>query len=443
MLIFNINFLQIYFKAFAIPNVIAIISMLVLLILSALISGSEVAFFSLSPTNINAIKKKKKKTNQIIQKLLSIPERLLATILIANNFVNIGIIIISTLLIVYEKSSEMSSLAIIDFSDNPTVGYVFQIFIITFLILLFGEIIPKVYATQYALHFASFMAYPLFLLEKVFRPISSILVYSTAIVNKKFSKRKQNVSIDDLSKALDITSNAFIEDKKILTGIVKFGNIDAIEIMKPRVDVISIDLKTSFNKLMAVIIDSGYSRIPVYSETFDNIKGILYTKDLLPHFHKKDNFHWQTLIRAPYFVPETKKINDLLEEFQTKKIHLAIVVDEYGGFNGIVTLEDILEEIVGEISDEFDEDENYYTKIDDNNYIFEGKTLLNDFYKIIQSQDNVFNEIKGEADTLAGLILEIKKEIPQKGDTISYKQFTFTIKSVDKRRIKQIKVTFT
>ena len=427
-----LSFLNITFH-FSYGVIIGFIVMILLLIASAFISGSEVAFFSLTPSNINSLKEKVSRTNNLILKLLNTPERLLATILIANNFVNVGIIILSTFV----------TISFVDFSYSPAIRFILQVIIITFLILLFGEIIPKIYATQYAMRFASFMAYPLFFLEKIFRPISSFLIYSTKIVNKKFSQAKQNISIDDLSQALDLTSDEIKEDRKILKGIVKFGNINVKEIMKSRVDIVAIDVKTTrdFSELLSVIIESGYSRIPVYFETFDNIKGIIYIKDLLPYIHKNNFFKWQSLIRAPYFVPETKKINDLLEEFQSKKIHLAIVIDEYGGTSGIVTLEDILEEIVGEINDEFDDKQVKYSKLDDKNYIFEGKTLLNDFYKIIQSDDNIFDDIKGDSDTLAGLILEIKGEIPKIYEKITYKNFVFKIESVDKRRIRRIKIT--
>jgi len=358
------------------------------------------------------------------------PECLLATILVVNNFINIGIVILSAFI----------TNSIIDFSNIPTLGFIFQIIIITFLLLLFGEILPKIYATHYAVQFATNMAYPLFYLEKIFKPISSILIYSTSIVNKRFARKKQNISMDDLSKAMELPSTTIMEDEKILKGIAKFRNIDVKEIMKSRLDVVSIDMKTKFSKLLPQIIESGYSRIPIYSGSFDNIMGILYIKDLLPHLNKNDTFKWQSLIRSPYFVPETKKINDLLEEFQLKKIHLAMVVDEYGGTHGIITLEDILEEIVGEITDESDEDEPTYVRLDESNYVFEGKTLLNDFYKIINTSDNIFNEIKGEADTLAGLILELKGKIPGKDDIIRYKNFSFKIDSVDFRRIKRIRV---
>lgn len=422
--------IDVAFYPFSTGIFIWILVLLLLLISSALTSGSEVAYFSLSPSNIKSLETKKSKKAFLALKLYGMPERLLATILVVNNFINIGIVILSAFI----------TNSIIDFSNIPTLGFIFQIIIITFLLLLFGEILPKIYATHYPLQFATNMAYPLFYLEKIFKPISSILIYSTSIVNKRFARKKQNISMDDLSKAMELPSTTITEDEKILKGIVKFRNIDVKEIMKSRLDVVAIDMQTKFSKLLPQIIESGYSRIPIYSGSFDNIRGILYIKDLLPHLNKNDTFKWQSLIRSPYFVPETKKINDLLEEFQSKKIHLAMVVDEYGGTHGIITLEDILEEIVGEIADESDEDEPTYVRLDESNYLFEGKTLLNDFYKIINTSDNIFNEIKGDADTLAGLILEIIGKIPGKDDIIRYKNFSFKIDSVDFRRIKRIRV---
>lgn len=422
--------IDVAFHPFSTGIFIWILILLLLLVSSALISGSEVAYFSLSPSNIKSLKTKKSKKDFRALKLYGMPERLLATILVVNNFINIGIVILSAFI----------TNSIVDFSNIPTLGFIFQIIIITFLLLLFGEILPKMYATHYTVQFATNMAYPLFYLEKIFKPISSILIYSTSIVNKRFARKKQNISMDDLSKAMELPSTTIMEDEKILKGIAKFRNIDVKEIMKSRLDVVSIDIKTKFSKLLPQIIESGYSRIPIYSGSFDNIMGILYIKDLLPHLNKNDTFKWQSLIRSPYFVPETKKINDLLEEFQLKKIHLAMVVDEYGGTHGIITLEDILEEIIGEIADESEEDEPTYVRLDESNYIFEGKTLLNDFYKIINTSDNIFNEIKGDADTLAGLILELKGKIPGKDDIIRYKNFSFKIDSVDFRRIKRIRI---
>lgn len=410
---------------------IAFVIVLFLLISSALVSGSEVAYFSLSPADLKKLKRSKLKNDQSVIKLLGIPDRLLATILVANNFINIGIVIISAFI--------TSKLFI--FSGSAAYGFIIQVVIITLLLLFFGEVLPKVYASRYAVKFSKLMAKPLDISEKIFRPINSFLIYSTSIVNKKFMQKRKNISIDELSHALELTQHDISEDRKILKGIVKFSNIYVKEIMKSRVDVVSVDIKTNFKNLTSIINDSGYSRIPVYENTFDNIKGILYIKDLLPHIKKSGFFKWQSLIRPPYYIPESKKINDLLKEFQINKIHMAIVIDEYGGSSGIITLEDILEEIVGEITDEYDYDENIYTKIDENQYIVEGKILLNDFYKILNISEDVFSDIKGEADTLAGLILELRGDLPGKDEKISYKNFIFTVTSVDNRRIKKIHVT--
>jgi gliding motility-associated protein GldE len=300
--------------------------MVLLLFCSALISGSEVALFSLSPQQVSDIESEESPRNRKLVKLLRMPEELLATILIGNNFVNVGIVILSSFI----------TNSIVDFSNAPTMGFVVQVIAITFLLLLFGEIIPKVYATQTSVNFSKFMAFPLFYMEKIFRPLSVILIKSTSIVNKRMSK-KQNISMGDLSHALELTADEITEEIEILEGIVNFGNINVVEIMKSRVDVVAVDIHTSFGKLQSVIIESGYSRIPVYENTFDNIRGILYVKDLLPHHHKSSTFRWQSIIRPPFYVPETKKINDLLEEFQTQKNHMAIVVDEYGGSSGIIT----------------------------------------------------------------------------------------------------------
>lgn len=408
---------------------ISLIIVLLLLFTSALISGAEVAYFSLNATDKHKLKKKGK-TNQQVLKNLENPEKLLATILVTNNFVNIGIIILTANI----------TNSLITILNAPVVEFMLQVVFITFFLLLFGEIMPKVYATHFTLQFARFMAFPLNFLEKVFRPLNSILIFSTSFVNKRLQKHRKNISMTEISQALRLTSEQELsEEKEILEGIVKFGNKNVEEIMKPRVDVVSLDLKTSFSKVLEVINDSGFSRIPVYIESFDNINGILYIKDILPHSHKGDAFKWQTLVRPPFYVPETKKINSLLEEFQKNKVHLAVVVDEYGGTSGIVTLEDILEEIVGEIIDEFDEEEDFFSKIGENTFLFDGKILLGDFYKITACDDSVFDEVKGDADTLAGLILELKGEIPLLHEKINCKQFNFTIEAVDNRRIKQIK----
>jgi putative hemolysin len=433
--------IDIAFYPISVNAITGLIIFVILLFLSALISGSEVAYFSLRPTDLAELKEKGTGRAKLVLKLINIPEKLLGTILVANNFVNVGIVIFSTLFFLYDSTSDPGSFTLIDFSNLPVLGFIFQIIIVTIFLLLFGEILPKIYATQRGPQFALVMSYPLNILEKIFRPICAILIYSTSTVKKRVSQKKQNLSMDDLSDALDLSSTEIDEDEKILKGIVQFGNIDVKEIMRSRTDVFAIDIHTNFNKLLPKIIESGYSRIPIFEVSFDNIKGILYIKDLLPHMHKTGTFKWQSLIRPPYFVPETKKINDLLEEFQSKKIHMAIVVDEYGGTHGIITLEDILEEIVGEIADESDEDEAVFTQLDERTFLFEGKTMLNDFYKITNLKYDVFDEIKGEADTLAGLILEIKGQIPEKNETLTYRHFAFKIVSVDNRRIKMIEVS--
>lgn len=411
---------------------IALIAILILLLISALVSGAEAAFFSLTPSEVSRIRNSKNSNDQTIKKLLGIPDKLLATILVTNNLLNIGIIVISAYL----------STSLFDFASSETLGFIIEVVVITLVIVFFGEILPKIYAIRYAGKFAAFMAKPLELTERLFRPLNFLLVSSTSWIQEKFNSQRKNISIDELSEALDLTKHGITEDKKILEGIVKFGNINANEVMTPRVDIIGISNQTRFKALIHHIVDSGYSRIPVFSGNLDNIKGILYIKDLLPHLDKPDAFNWQPLLRPAYYIPEAKKINDLLKEFQTSKIHMAVVIDEYGGTLGIITLEDILEEIVGEITDESDNETNPpYIRIDDRNYLFEGKFLLNDFFKVFSIDEEAFESIKGEADTLAGLILELKGELPRKNEVFRSKGYTFTIKSVDQRRIKQIQVT--
>ncbi len=422
---------NIHFHPLSVESVIGLVIVLLLLIASALISGSEVAYFSLSPKDRMHLKKSKSRSMKAILKNLEDPEKLLATILVSNNFVNIGIVILSSFI-----TSRM-----VDLSESPVFEFIFKVVIITFILLLFGEIIPKVYATHRGIRFAKLMAIPLNLLEKFFNPVSQILIRSTSFVNKRLLKHKKNISISDISQALELTAEQEIsEDKDILEGIVKFGHKKVAEIMKPRVDVIAIDMTTPFDDVVKIIRKSGFSRIPVYSGSFDQISGILYIKDLLSHVHKGKSFKWQTLIRPPFFVPETKGINTLLEEFRKRKVHMAVVVDEYGGLAGIVTLEDILEEIVGEIVDEYDTEETLFRKITDTKYLFDGKTLLVDFYKIVHTDETIFDEIKGDADTLAGLILELKGEIPAMNEKIKCKNFVFTIESVNNRRIEKIRV---
>jgi gliding motility-associated protein GldE len=410
--------------------IVSVVVVLILLFISALVSGSEVAYFSMNASDRQKLKKKSR-TNELVLKNLENPEKLLATILVTNNFVNIGIIILTANI----------TNNLVTFQSAPVIEFLLQVVLISFLLLLFGEILPKIYATHFSFGFARFMALPLQVLEQIFRPLNTLLIVSTSFINTRLQKHQKNVSMNEISQALKLTSDQELsEEKEILEGIVKFGNKNVSEIMKPRVDVVSLDIKSNFKAVLSVIVDSGFSRIPVYVGSFDNIKGILYIKDILPHSHKGDSFNWQTLIRPPFYVPETKKINSLLKEFQKNKVHLAVVVDEYGGTSGIVTLEDVLEEIVGEIVDEFDEEDNFFTQISENVFLFDGKTLLGDFFKISKCEETVFDSVKGDAETLAGLILELKGEIPVLHEKIEYNQFVFTIEAVDNRRIKQIKV---
>lgn len=429
--------LQITFAAISVlpltlSGVVALLISILLLMLSAVISASEVAFFSLDPQTLDEMENSAVKPDQRTLQLLQNPQRLLATILIGNNFVNVSIIILLTFF----------TNSVLDFTRAPIVGFVFQTIIITFLLLLFGEITPKIYATRFALKTTRGTVHIIFGLEKIFGPFVSLLVNSTSIVNTRLSKlNKNNISMYELSQALELTSNSKDEDTEILEGIIKFGNIQVVDIMTPRVDMIDIDIKTTYKDLLNIIIEHGYSRIPVYSGSRDNIRGILYAKDLLAHLDKPANFRWQSLVRSAYYVPETKKIDDLLNEFQNTKVHLAIVVDEYGGTSGMVTLEDILEEIVGDISDEYDEEEKLFTKLDNHTFIFEAKIQLNDFFKIAEIEETDFIKVTDEVETLAGLILEIKGEIPAKNEQIEYNHYVFEILSVDNRRIKKVKLS--
>ncbi len=404
--------------------------LVLLLAISALMSASEVAYFSLRPEDLEKLKGSKARKAAIALRLHNMPEKLLSTILVSNNTVNIAIVLLAAFL----------STRMFDFSSNPVLGLIIEAVGITFILLFFGEIMPKVYATRNQVQVALFMAYPLSVIEVIFKPLTSLLILSTSFVKKRTRNRQANISLDDLSDALELTSEAINEDEKILKGIVNFGNINVSEIMCPRIDVTAIDIRLGFNKVKSIIIESGFSRIPVYSGSFDSVKGILYAKDILPYTNSPDNFKWQSLMRPPHFVPETKKINDLLKEFQVRKIHMAVVIDEYGGTSGIITLEDVLEEIVGEITDESDEDEQLYRKIDEKTFIFEGKILLNDFFKVIGIEDDPFEDVRGESETLAGLILELTGEIPQKGKVITYGNYVFSIESADKRRIREIRV---
>lgn len=409
--------------------------LIALLLFSGFLSGAETAFFAITPAQLTSLKDSRQAAQRIVYNLLSTPKRLLATLLIAVNFINIAIVVVSSMIIE----------SIFDFAHNPTVGFLIQVVAVTFVIVLFCEVMPKVYATQNALWFSSFSAFPLFLADKILRPFSALLVASTSIVDKRIGQKSYEVSVDELTHAIDITSdkNTPEEEKKILKGIARFGNIDVKQIMKPRMDVLAFERELKFHELIPLILENRYSRIPVYDNTFDNILGILYIKDLLPFLDKQEEieFDWLKLLRPAYFVPESKKINDLLQEFQEKKMHLAVVIDEYGGSSGIVTLEDILEEIVGEINDEFDDEELFYSKLDNRNVVFEGKTLINDICRVMEVDRSLFDIGKEEVDTLAGLLLELKGSIPRLNEIIRFNDITFTIESADRRRIKRVKIT--
>lgn len=410
----------------------ASLAMLILLLCSALISGSEVAFFSLSPTDKESIENDKNNSNKLLLALLEKPKRLLATILISNNFANISIVILSTFI----------TESIIGEVAEPKVKFIVQVVVVTFLLLLLGEVIPKVYANKKPLSLATLMTTPTHYLSIILSPLSRLLVSSTSFIDKRIKKKGHQISVDELSHALELTAdeNEQQEDQKILKGIVKFGNTEVKQIMTPRVDVLCVEEDASFNKVRESIVASGFSRIPIIKDNFDNIRGLLYIKDLLPHLDKEE-MNWFKLARKPFFVPENKKIDDLLREFQGKKMHMAIVVDEYGGSSGIVSLEDILEEIVGDISDEFDDDELVYSKLDDFNFIFEAKILLNDFYRVLQIGGSEFEAEKGESETLAGFVLELFGKIPKKNEKMRFNDYQISIDAADKRRIKRVKIT--
>lgn len=411
----------------------SVLILLLLLLLSALISGAEVAFFSLSQSDLNKASESKSSAQNTVATLLRKPKKLLATILILNNFINILIVLIFA----YVGNVLFSGI------NSEIVKFLVEVVLVTFLILLFGEVLPKIYATRKSLKFATFMAIPLKVLNSLLSVVSIPLMGLTTIVENRLGNKKSNLSVENLSQALEITSieNTTKNDQKILQGIVSFGNTETNQIMTPRIDIFALKNDEKYEDVLDKIVKKGFSRNPVYEESIDEIIGILYTKDLLPHLNKK-NFNWQNLLREPYFIPENKKLDDLLKEFQEKKNHLAIVVDEYGGTSGIITLEDVIEEIVGDISDEFDEDDLSYSKLDANNYLFEGKTNLKDFYKIIELEDTtIIEENKGESETIAGFILEIHGKFPKKNEMIKFNQFSFKIESMDNKRIKQVKVT--
>ena len=404
--------------------------LVILLIFSGFISGSEVALFSLSKSEIES--KSDLKSFKIIINLLEKPNKLLATILVANNLINIGIVILFT------KLGEVLFSAI----GSPLIKFFLEIVVATFLILLFGEILPKIYASRNNISFSRIIAYPLRILDIIFSPISLPMRKFSNYIKNKLAIQNSNISIDQISHALDLTrpEDTTKQEQKILKGIVNFGNIDTKEIMRPRIDIFALDSKLKSEEILKSITATNYSRIPVFDENLDKIIGVLHIKDLLPFLDKKE-FQWKKLLRKPLFIPENKKLDDLMLEFQEKKVHLAIVVDEYGGTSGLVSLEDVIEEIVGDISDEFDDDNLLYSKIDDQNFIFDGKTSLHDLCRIIKEDKNIFDQYKGDAETIAGFILEISKSFPKKNSKINFMKFIFTIESIDKKRIKQIKLT--
>nr|WP_236630983.1 gliding motility-associated protein GldE [Zobellia sp. OII3] len=407
--------------------------LLLLLICSALISGAEVAFFGLSPTDVNEIAEKKSVRGNIIAKLLERPKKLLATILIANNAINIGVVLLFSTI----GNSLFANI------ELEWLRFLLEVVVATFLILMFGEILPKVYANRNRVLFAHLMAYPLKMLDFLFSPLSLPMRAGTLFLYDKLGKQKSNLSVDHLSQALELTvdGDTTKEEQKILQGIVTFGNTDTKQVMRPRIDIFAVSEDMKFIEVLAEIKKHGYSRIPVFSENMDNVLGVLYVKDLLPYIDRK-TFNWMSLIREPYFVPENKKLDDLLLEFQEKKNHLAVVVDEYGGTSGIVTLEDIIEEIVGDISDEFDDEDLVFSKLDDFNFVFDGKTALKDFYRVTKIEDeNEFEEQKGESETIAGFVLEIAGSFPKRGETVVFKDYRFVVESLDKKRLKQIKIT--
>lgn len=412
--------------------ILGIIGVFILLFCSAMVSAAEVALFSLTPNDLNKLNEENSRKGDLVSSLIQKPKKLLATLLLANNFLNIGVVILFSLV----GDSLFSGIT------SSIVKFIVEVILITFLILLFGEVLPKIYASRNNVKFSVALASPLYILDQLLSPISLPMRNITVFLHNKFGNKRSNISVDQLSQALELTSNEDTtqEEQKILEGIVSFGNTDTKQVMSPRIDIFALDIDESFVDIYPKIIEKGYSRIPVFKENIDDIKGILFVKDLIPHIHKKD-FDWKKIIREPFFVPENKKLDDLLKDFQSMKSHMAIVVDEYGGTSGLVSLEDIIEEIVGDISDEFDDENINFSQIDDKNFLFEGKITLKDFYRIIDVDEDLFESKKGEAETLAGFILENLGNFPRKGQKIHFSNLYFTIETIDKRRIKQIKVT--
>ena len=412
--------------------ILGFIGIFVLLFFAAVVSGAEVAFFSLSQKDLDDAFPENPKKVQIITKLLERPKKLLATLLVANNFINISIVVLFSFL----------GRSPFDFISLPSLKFLTEILFITFLILFFGEVLPKIYASRNNIKFAIGITHPIMVLDKLLSPISLPMRSLTLYLQKKLGKQKSNFSVDQLSQALELTSSeeTSSDEQKILEGIVSFGNTDTKQVMSPRIDIFALEIEETFEEIFPKIVEKGFSRIPVYRDNIDQIEGVLFVKDIIPHIDKKE-FDWKVLMREPFFVPENKKLDNLLKDFQGMKNHLAIVVDEYGGTSGLVSLEDVIEEIVGDISDEFDDENINFSQIDDKNFLFEGKIYLKDFYRIVSVNEEVFEDRKGEAETLAGLILEILGNFPKKGQKVNFDDCIFTIETVDKKRIKQVKVT--
>lgn len=408
------------------------VGIIILLFCSAIVSGAEVALFSLSQKDLDESIQENNTKGKIIARLLEKPKKLLATLLVANNFINIGVVILFS----FVGKNIFASI------DSPVLKFITEVILVTFLLLLFGEVLPKVYASRNNIKFAQLIVYPVSGLDKILSPISIPMRSITLFLQNKLGKQKSNFSVDQLSQALELTDSGetTTEEQKILEGIVSFGNTDTKQVMSPRIDVFALEITEPFAAIYPKIIEKGFSRIPVFRESIDQIEGVLFVKDLLPYINKSE-FDWVTLLREPFFVPENKKLDNLLKDFQSMKSHLAIVVDEYGGTSGLVSLEDVIEEIVGEINDEYDDTFVNFSKLDDKNYIFEGKINLKDFFRIIDVDEDSFEEQKGEAETLAGFILEILGNFPKKGQKIVFENCTFVIESVDQKRVKQIKVT--
>lgn len=408
------------------------IGIFALLFCTAIVSGAETAFFSLSPNDLEDSSQEDPEKIRIISRLLEKPKKLLATLLVANNFINIGVVILFSFI------GENLFAAI----QSPVLKFSVEVILVTFLILLFGEVLPKIYANRNNIKFAKMIVYPIAVLDKLLSPMSLPMRALTIFLQEKLGKQKSNFSVDQLSQALELTSSeeTSTEEQKILEGIVSFGNTDTKQVMSPRIDIFGLEINESFAEILPKLVAKGFSRIPVYRDNIDHIEGVLFVKDIIPYIDAED-FDWKTLLRTPFFVPENKKLDNLLKDFQKMKSHLAIVVDEYGGTSGLVSLEDIIEEIVGEISDEFDDENINYSQIDDKNFLFEGKIYLKDFYRIVDVNEDFFENKKGEAETLAGLVLEILGNFPKKGQKINFGKWLFTIESLDNKRIKQIKVT--